>query len=49
MSKKLVLRGFIGVVIAGVAIWAIVPLFIDKEVSESAPERTTVITTPPYD
>jgi len=47
MSKKSTIKLVIAILAVGLAAWAIIPVFIDREVSESAPEQATVLTTAP--
>lgn len=43
MSKKLLIKSFFAIAICGFILWATIPLFVDKEVSESAPDQATTI------
>jgi len=47
VNKKRTIKIVLSILLAGFAAWAIIPLFIDTEVSELAPESATIITASP--
>jgi hypothetical protein len=49
LKKLSIIKIMLFFVVAGVAVWAIVPFFVNKEVAEISPERSSVLTAPAAD